>query len=108
MNNQLFERFRKSCDEFFAKKAEYFKAVKERMAENLEKKKALCEKAEALKDSTDWKATADIHVALQIVWFSFVFFLFIPPKKITRAFFNHALVTLIIQRVLNLLPHFQS
>ena len=50
MNNQLFERFRKSCDEFFAKKAEYFKAVKERMAENLEKKKALCEKAEALKE----------------------------------------------------------
>ena len=68
MNNQLFERFRKSCDEFFAKKAEYFKAVKERMAENLEKKKALCEKAEALKDSTDWKATADILVALQKEW----------------------------------------
>lgn len=68
MNNQLFERFRKSCDEFFAKKAEYFKAVKERMAENLEKKKALCEKAEALKDSTDWKATADILIALQKEW----------------------------------------
>lgn len=68
MNNQLFERFRKSCDEFFAKKAEYFKVVKERMAENLEKKKALCEKAEALKDSTDWKATADILVALQKEW----------------------------------------
>ena len=38
------------------------------MAENLEKKKALCEKAEALKDSTDWKATADILVALQKEW----------------------------------------
>ncbi len=68
MNNLLFERFRKTCDEFFAKKAEYFKAVKEKMAANLEKKKALCEKAEALKDSTDWKATTDIFVALQKEW----------------------------------------
>ncbi|WP_038534265.1 DUF349 domain-containing protein [Barnesiella viscericola] len=68
MNNVLFERFRKTCDEFFARKAEYFKAVKERMAANLEKKKALCEKAEALKDSTDWKATTDIYVALQKEW----------------------------------------
>ncbi|HIY49319.1 MAG TPA: DUF349 domain-containing protein [Candidatus Barnesiella excrementavium] len=68
MNNLLFERFRKTCDEFFARKAEYFKAVKERMAANLEKKKALCEKAEALKDSTDWKATTDIYVALQKEW----------------------------------------
>ena len=68
MNNVLFERFRKTCDEFFARKAEYFKAVKERMAANLEKKKTLCEKAEALKDSTDWKATTDIYVALQKEW----------------------------------------
>ncbi len=68
MNNQLFERFRRSCDEFFARKAEYFKEVKERMAANLEKKKALCEKAEALKDSTDWKSTTDVLVALQKEW----------------------------------------
>lgn len=68
MNNLLFERFRKTCDEFFARKAEYFKSVKEKMAANLEKKKALCEKAEALKDSTDWKATTDILVALQKEW----------------------------------------
>lgn len=68
MNNLLFERFRKTCDEFFARKAEYFKTVKEKMAANLEKKKALCEKAEALKDSTDWKATTDILVALQKEW----------------------------------------
>ena len=67
-NNLLFERFRKSCDEFFAKKAEYFKSVKEKMAANLAKKKALCEKAEALKDSTDWKATTDIFIALQKEW----------------------------------------
>lgn len=68
MNNLLFERFRKTCDEFFACKAEYFKSVKEKMAANLEKKKALCEKAEALKDSTDWKATTDVFVALQKEW----------------------------------------
>ncbi|HJB73515.1 MAG TPA: DUF349 domain-containing protein [Candidatus Barnesiella merdigallinarum] len=68
MNNLLFERFRKTCDEFFARKAEYFKTVKEKMAANLEKKKALCEKAEALKDSTDWKATTDVFVALQKEW----------------------------------------
>ena len=52
--------FRAACDEFFKRKAEFFKSIKESMAGNLEKKKALCEKAEALKESTDWKATADI------------------------------------------------
>ena len=68
VNNQLFERFRKSCDEFFRKKAEYFKAVKDEMARNLEKKKALCEKAEALKESTEWKSTTDTLIAIQKEW----------------------------------------
>lgn len=68
VNNQLFERFRKSCDEFFRKKAEYFKAVKDEMARNLEKKKALCEKAEALKESTEWKSTTDMLIAIQKEW----------------------------------------
>ncbi|MBP3670518.1 MAG: DUF349 domain-containing protein, partial [Bacteroidaceae bacterium] len=67
-NTILFERFRQSCDTFFATKAEYFKNAKESMNINLEKKRALCEKAEALKDSTDWKATTDILVALQKEW----------------------------------------
>ena len=67
-NNVLFERFRKSCDDFFNKKAEYFKAVKDELAQNLEKKKALCEKAEALKDSTDWRSTTDTLIALQKEW----------------------------------------
>ena len=53
-NTALFERFRQSCDAFFAAKAEYFKNAKESMNVNLEKKRALCEKAEAMKDSTDW------------------------------------------------------
>ena len=68
VNADLFARFRKACDEFFARKAEFFKAMKEELAANLEKKTALCEKAEALKDSTDWKKTADELVALQKEW----------------------------------------
>ena len=68
MNLKIFERFRAACDEFFKKKAEFFKSVKENMALNLEKKKQLCEKAEALKDSTDWKETAEILTKLQKEW----------------------------------------
>ena len=68
MNVKIFERFRAACDEFFKRKAAFFKSVKESMAENLEKKKALCEKAEALKDSTDWKETAEILTKLQKEW----------------------------------------
>lgn len=65
MNVKIFERFRHACDDFFKKKGEFFKSLKEGMNENLEKKKALCEKAEALKDSTDWKVTADALTKLQ-------------------------------------------
>ena len=68
MNVKIFERFRAACDEFFRRKAAFFKSVKETMAANLEKKKALCEKAEALKDSTKWKETADILTKLQKEW----------------------------------------
>lgn len=68
MNVKIFERFRKACDDFFRKKGEFFKSLKEGMNENLEKKRALCEKAEALKDSTDWKTTADELTKLQKEW----------------------------------------
>ena len=68
MNVKIFERFRKACDEFFHKKSDFFKQLKENMNENLEKKRALCEKAESLKDSTDWKATAEILAKLQKEW----------------------------------------
>jgi hypothetical protein len=68
MNVKIFERFRHACDEFFRKKGEFFKLLKENMASNLDKKKALCEQAEALKDSTDWKATSEILVKLQKDW----------------------------------------
>lgn len=68
MNVKIFERFRKACDEFFKKKGEFFKGVKEGMSENLKKKEALCEKAEALKENTDWKETADALIKLQKEW----------------------------------------
>ena len=68
MNVKIFERFRQACDTFFNRKAEYFKQYRESMAENLEKKVALCEQAEALKDSTDWKETADKLTKLQKEW----------------------------------------
>ena len=68
VNTALFARFRKSCDDFFAKKALFFKSMKEELAANLAKKNELCEKAEALKDSTDWKATTDALIALQKEW----------------------------------------
>ncbi len=68
MNVKIFERFRKACDEFFQKKGEFFKTLKDEMAQNLEKKRELCEKAEALKDSTDWKVTTDELIKLQKEW----------------------------------------
>ncbi len=68
VNNALFARFRKSCDEFFALKAEFFKKMREELAANLAKKTELCEKAEALMDSTDWKKATDSLVELQKEW----------------------------------------
>lgn len=68
MNVKIFERFRAACDDFFGRKAEYFKALKVTFSENIEKKKTLVEKAQALADSTDWKATSDKLIALQKEW----------------------------------------
>lgn len=68
MNVKIFERFRAACDDFFGRKAEYFKALKITFSENIEKKKALVEKAQALADSTDWKVTSDKLIALQKEW----------------------------------------
>ena len=68
MNTKIFERFRAACDDFFQRKADHFKTLKSSMNENLEKKKQMCERAEALKDSTDWKATAEILTQLQKEW----------------------------------------
>ncbi len=67
-NVKIFERFRAACDVYFEKKSEFYKAIKGEMEKNLEAKRTLCEKAEALKDSTDWKETTDKMIALQKEW----------------------------------------
>lgn len=67
-NVKIFERFRAACDNYFKKKNEYFKSLKANLEKNLEAKIALCEKAEALKDSTDWKSTTEKMIALQKEW----------------------------------------
>ena len=67
-NQKIFERFRAACDAFFSRKGEFFKQAKTDMTANLEKKTALCEQAEALKESTDWKATGDKMAELQKQW----------------------------------------
>ena len=68
MNMKVFERFRAACDEFFRRKSEFFKEAKNALAVNLERKKGLCELAEQLKDSEDWKATADKLTKIQKEW----------------------------------------
>ena len=68
MNVKIFERFRTACDDFFTRKTLFFKELKEKFHENAEKKRALIERAQALKDSTEWKATSDKFIALQKEW----------------------------------------
>ena len=84
MNVKIFERFRAACDEFFGRKGEFFKQLKEQFAENAEKKKMLVEKAKALSDSTDWKATSDKLIALQKEWKT----IGMVPKKIGDQLWN--------------------
>jgi hypothetical protein len=68
MNVKIFERFRAACDDFFGRKAEYFKGLKENFKENADRKRALVEKAKALQDSTDWKSTSDKLINMQKEW----------------------------------------
>ena len=84
MNVKIFERFRAACDDFFSRKAEFFKQMKERMAENAKKKKALVEKAQALADSTEWKSTSDKLIALQKEWKT----IGTAPKKVGDQLWN--------------------
>lgn len=81
MNVKIFERFRAACDTFFNRKAEFFKGIKQQFTENTEKKKALVEKAQALQDSTDWKATSDKLIAIQKEWKT----IGMVPKKVGDA-----------------------
>ena len=78
MNVKIFERFRAACDDFFGKKAEFFKNLKSSFKENAEKKRALIEKAKALQDSTDWKSTSDKLINLQREWKT----IGVVPKKL--------------------------
>lgn len=68
MNVKIFERFRAACDDFFGRKAMYFRNLKDTFKINAEKKRALVEKAQAMQDSTDWKSTSDKFIALQKEW----------------------------------------
>lgn len=68
MNVKIFDRFRAACDDFFGRKAEFFKTLKEKFTENTKKKKEMVEQAKALMDSTDWKATSDKLIKLQKEW----------------------------------------
>ena len=83
-NNQLFARFRECCDKFFAAKAEYFRTMKSSLADNLAAKTRLCEQAEALAQSTDWRKTSDVLVALQKEWKT----IGAVPKKQSDAIWN--------------------
>lgn len=78
MNVKIFERFRAACDDFFGRKSEFFKEMKQAYAANIEKKKALVEKAQALAGSTDWKVTSDKLINLQKEWKT----IGVVPKKI--------------------------
>ena len=87
MNVKIFERFRAACDDFFGRKAEYFKGLKNTFKENAEKKRELIEKAKALQDSTDWKSTSDKLVALQKEWKT----IGVVPKKLGDQLWNEFL-----------------
>ena len=78
MNVKIFERFRAACDDFFGRKSEFFKEMKQAYAANIEKKKALVEKAQALAESTEWKVTSDKLINLQKEWKT----IGVVPKKI--------------------------
>lgn len=68
LNVKIFERFRAACDAFFKAKSEFYKTIKTEKNENLQRKIALAERAEALKDSTDWKKTTEELTRLQKEW----------------------------------------
>ena len=84
MNVKIFERFRAACDDFFGRKTQYFKEMKERFADNAARKQALVEQAQALQDSTEWKSTTDKLIALQKEWKT----IGMVPKKLGDQLWN--------------------
>ena len=87
MNVKIFERFRAACDDFFSRKSEFFKQLKQQFAANAEKKRELIKKAQEMTDSTDWKATGDKFVALQKEWKT----IGVVPKKLGDQLWNEFL-----------------
>ena len=67
-NQKIYDRFRAACDKFYGRKRDFYNEYKDSINVNLEKKVAICEEAEALKTSTEWKKTADRYIALQKEW----------------------------------------
>lgn len=67
-NNAIYERFRSACDKFFDRKRDFFAAHKEKQMNNLQLKTDLCNQAESLKESTDWKKTTEVYINLQKQW----------------------------------------
>ncbi len=84
MNVKIFERFRATCDDFFGRKAEFFKALKSRFAENTKRKRELVEKAKALAESTEWKSTSDKLINMQKEWKT----IGMVPKKVGDQLWN--------------------
>ena len=67
-NSKIYERYRAACNTFFEKKNQFQKSIREELDENLRKKTALCEQAEALKDSKDWHKTTQEMIRIQKEW----------------------------------------
>jgi hypothetical protein len=67
-NQKIYDRFRAACDQFYARKRDFYTDYKDSINSNLDKKIALCEAAEALKTSTDWKKATDQFISLQKQW----------------------------------------
>ena len=67
-NTKVYERFRAACDAFFEKKRAFYAEVKEEMTKNLRLKEELCEAAEKLQESEEWKQATDELLALQAKW----------------------------------------
>ena len=67
-NQKIYDRFRAACDKFYGRKREFYNEYKDSINANLEKKVALCEAAEALKTSTEWKKATDQFINLQKQW----------------------------------------
>ncbi len=67
-NQKVYDRFRAACDQFFSRKREYYNEFKDSMNDNMSKKLALIEQAEALSGSTDWKKTSEAFIELQKQW----------------------------------------